>query len=89
MHTGRPRELLEKSTGRRRYFLLHWGRKGADEAAHFTVNESGNLTLNLECLLEDIVIAFEGFAAEVDAERAIADNVEAAWSAVELQDLRT
>jgi hypothetical protein len=89
MHTGRTRELLEKSTDRRRYFLLHWGRKGADEAAHFTVNKAGKLTLNLECLLEDIVSAFERFAAEIDAVRAIADNVAAAWSAVELQVWRS
>jgi hypothetical protein len=47
------------------------------------------LTLNLECLLEDIVSAFERFAAEIDAVRAIADNVAAAWSAVELQAWRT
>ncbi len=88
MHTGRPRNLLEKNTGRRRCYLLHWGRKDADEASHFTVNEAGTLTLNLECLLEDLVSSFEGFAAEVDAKDAIADNVEAAWPAVELQDLR-
>ncbi|MEO8340048.1 MAG: hypothetical protein ABI604_10075 [Nitrospirota bacterium] len=87
MHTGRPRKLLEENTGRRRCYLLHWGRKGEDEASHFTINEAGTLTLNLECLLEDLVSAFERFAAEVDAKHAIANKVEAIWPDVELQKI--
>lgn len=51
MHIGRPRELVDPQSGQSRYYLLHWGRKGADEVAHLTVDGAGKLTLNLECLL--------------------------------------
>ena len=54
MHTGRPRLLLNETTGTYHAFLLHWGRARADERAHYTVNREGKLTLNLECLLEDL-----------------------------------
>lgn len=85
MHTGRPRELVDPQSGQSRYYLLHWGRKGADEAAHLTVDSAGKLTLNLECLLEDVVCAFDVFASEVRKSPRIAGNVTRAWPKVVLQ----
>ncbi len=84
MHTGRPRKLRTRS-GQTRCYLLHWGRKGADEAAHLTVDMAGKLTLNLECLLEDVVHAFNAFANEVQTTPRIAANVTKAWPQVVLQ----
>ena len=88
MHTGRPRELLDESTGQRHYFLLHWGREHADEAAHFTVDVEGKLTLNLECLLEDLRSAFDGFRAEAASDAMLAKRIEATWSDIALQRFR-
>ncbi len=85
MHTGRPRELVNPQSGQRRYYLLHWGREGADEAAHLTVDGTGKLTLNLECLLEDVSCAFDAFATEVRDSSRIAANVTRVWPKVVLQ----
>jgi hypothetical protein len=85
MHTGRPRKLRDLRSGQTRYYLLHWGRRGADEVAHLTVDGDGNLTLNLECLLEDVVCAFNAFANEVQKSPRIAANVTKAWPQVVLQ----
>lgn len=82
MHTGRPRELVDPQSGQSRHYLLHWGRRGADEAAHLTVDGAGKLTLNLECLLEDVVCAFDAFATEVRESPHIAANVIKAWPRV-------
>jgi len=82
MHTGRPRALVDSQSGQSRYYLLHWGRKGADEAAHFTVDDTGKLTMNLECLLEDVICAFDAFAGEVRESPHIAANVIKAWPRV-------
>jgi hypothetical protein len=88
MHTGRPRELLDESTGRRHYFLLHWGRDQADETAHFTVDEDGELTLNLECLLEDLSSAFASFRLEAISDITLAGRIEATWHEIVLQRFR-
>jgi hypothetical protein len=85
MHTGRPRKLMAPRSGQRRSYLLHWGRKGADKATHLTVNGAGKLTLNLECLLEDVVCAFDGFASEVQKSPRIAANIIRIWPQVALQ----
>ncbi|HEX4955424.1 MAG TPA: hypothetical protein VF017_18695 [Thermoanaerobaculia bacterium] len=88
MHTGRPRELLDETTGQRHYFLLHWGREHADEAAHFTVTVDGTLTLNLECLLEDLHSAFDGFRAEATSDAMLGERIEATWPHIALQRFR-
>jgi hypothetical protein len=88
MHTGRPRELLNESTVQRHYFLLHWGREHADEAAHFTVDVEGKLTLNLECLLEDLRSAFDGFRAEAVSDVMLAERIEGIWPDIALQRFR-
>ncbi|MCI1280874.1 MAG: hypothetical protein LKG23_18055 [Nitrospira sp.] len=85
MHTGRPRELVDPQSGQSRYYLLHWGRTEADEAAHLTVDGAGKLTMNLECLLEDVVCAFEAFASEVRESPDTAANVTKTWPQVVLQ----
>lgn len=85
MHTGRPRKLVDPQSGQSRYYLLHWGRKGADKVAHLTVDSAGTLTLNLECLLEDVVCAFDAFGSEVRGSPRIAANVTRAWPKIVLQ----
>lgn len=85
MHTGRPRKLVNPQSVQSLDYLLHWGRKGADEAAHLTVDSAGKLTLNLECLLEDVVCAFDAFASEIRGSPRIAANVTRAWPKVVLQ----
>lgn len=88
MHTGRPRMLLNESTGVAHGFLLHWGRKRADVSVHYTVNADGKLTLNLECLIEDLSLALDRFIAEASADPSLPAQIEALWPSVMLQKFR-
>jgi hypothetical protein len=89
MHTSRPRLLLDETTGRTHAFLLHWGRKRADAAAHYTVDADGKLTLNLESLVEDVSRMLDAFIADATADSLLNAQIEALWQDVMVQRFRS
>ena len=85
MHTSRPRLLRDETTGTTHGFLLHWGRKRADASVHYTVDAEGKLTLNVECLVEDLSAALDKFIDEATADSTLAAQIERLWPDVMLQ----
>jgi hypothetical protein len=89
MHTSRPRLLLDETTGRTHAFLLHWGRKRADPAAHYTVDGEGKLTLNLESLVEDVSRMLDAFIADATSNPPVSARIEALWPVIMVQKFRS
>ena len=89
MHTSRPRLLEDETTGRRHSFLLHWGRRRADPTVHYTVDAEGKLTLNLECLIEDVSRMLDAFIADATASPFLSQRIEAIWPDVMVQRFRS
>lgn len=89
MHTGRPRLLFDGATGVTHSFLLHWGRRLADSSVHYTVDAEGKLTLNLECLIEDLSGALDRFVAEASENAEMCARIESLWPTVMTQEFRS
>lgn len=89
MHTSRPRLLLDETTGRTHAFLLHWGRKRGHASAHYTIDADGKLTLNLECLVEDVSRMLDAFIADATADSLISARIEALWPDIMVQRFRS
>lgn len=71
MHTGKPRRLVDKETGKVYKWLLQWGKDHLPANQHFTFSETGDskiLNIGLTYLLRDIKTGLENYMSDLSAD---------------------
>jgi hypothetical protein len=77
MHTAEPRTLMEKGSGIRYRWLLHWSVDHLPREQHFVLTQTGNrkkLDLALICLIEDLRKALDAYLGDLASESSLQSN---------------
>lgn len=85
MHTGGPRQIVDRDSRREFSYLLHWSSAQLPAEQHFELESDKKLNLALDLLLGNIAAALATIRREAENDRAIAAQTEMAWQEIVIQ----